>query len=54
MCRDKVRAEGVRGAQTRDSLALCMEEVRMSCLKQAIAQNLNGPARKDFIRNCSG
>jgi hypothetical protein len=54
MCRDKVRAQGPNGMDRRDALRLCLQEAKLSCLKQAIAQKLTGAARKDFVKNCAG
>jgi len=54
MCRDKVRGQGANGMDRRDALRLCIQEAKVSCLKQAIAQKLEGAARKDFVRNCAG
>jgi hypothetical protein len=54
MCVNKLRAQGLRGRQMRDSIQLCLAEARVSCLKQAIAQKLSGAARKDFLKSCTG
>jgi hypothetical protein len=54
VCLNKVRHQGLRGADRINAIQLCVEEARLSCLKKAIAQKINGPARRDYLRTCSG
>ena len=53
-CRAQAQAQGLRGQEARDATQLCVAELRVTCLKQAIAQKLVKEARKDFIKSCAG
>jgi hypothetical protein len=41
-----------KGQDRQDGMQLCMAQGHVDCLKQAIDQKVNGPQRKDFIKNC--
>src|SRR5579859_2204789 len=41
-----------KGQERQDQMQLCMATGRLDCLKQAIDQKVDGPQRKDFIKNC--
>jgi Subtilase family len=45
---------GHRGADLRDYAVVCLAEARLSCLKQAVAQKVRGPERRDFMGRCLG
>ena len=53
-CRAQAREKGLRGQAVRDAIALCVEELRTACLKEAIDKKIVGKARGAFIRSCSG
>ena len=53
-CRAQAREKGLRGQAVRDAIALCVEELRLACLKEAIDKKIVGKARGAFIRSCSG
>lgn len=53
-CRAQAQAQGLRGQAMRDAVQLCVAELRVTCLKQAIAQKLVKDARKTFIKSCAG
>lgn len=45
-------AQALQGQDRKDQMQLCLAEARLDCLKQAIAQKVVGPQRRDFIRTC--
>jgi Subtilase family len=45
---------GHRGADLRDYAVVCLAEARLTCLKQAVAQKVRGPERRDFMGRCLG
>jgi hypothetical protein len=45
-------SQGVTGQERRDQMQLCMAQVRLDCLKQAIDQKIIGAQRKDFVKTC--
>ena len=47
-------SQAMRGQAKKDQMQLCMMQARLDCLKQAIDQNIVGPQRKDFMKNCAG
>jgi hypothetical protein len=47
-------AQGVKGQERRDQMQLCLAQARVDCLKQAIDQKVDGPQRRDFVKNCVG
>jgi hypothetical protein len=53
-CRAQAQAKGLRGQAARDAIALCVEELRAACLKEAIDKKIVGKDRATFIRSCSG
>lgn len=53
-CLGKARQQGLRGSQLIDAVQLCVAEAHLSCVKKAIAQHINGPARRDYLRTCPG
>ena len=52
-CRAQAQSKGLSGQAARDAVALCREELRTACLKEAIAKQIVGSERKAFVRNCS-
>ncbi|HMN73374.1 MAG TPA: hypothetical protein PKA55_16050 [Rhodoblastus sp.] len=50
----RAQASSLRGPERADSMQLCMEEARLDCLKQAIAEKVVGAARKDYLKSCVG
>jgi hypothetical protein len=44
----------LKGQDKRDQMQLCMAQVRVDCLKQAIDQKVVGEARKSAIKTCVG
>jgi hypothetical protein len=53
-CRQKLRQQGLRGADLRDQFQLCLADARKDCLKDAINQKITGGQRKEFVKNCMG
>jgi hypothetical protein len=35
-----------------DYVAVCVGEARLACLKQAVAQKVRGPGRREFMNRC--
>ena len=35
-----------------DYITVCVNEARLTCVKQAVAQQLHGPGRRDFMNRC--
>jgi hypothetical protein len=48
----RTSAQALQGQDRKDQMQLCLEEARLDCLKQAIAQKIVGPERRDFIKTC--
>jgi hypothetical protein len=48
----RVAAQGLEGQDRKDQMQLCMEQARLDCLKQAIAQKIVDPQRKQFVKSC--
>jgi hypothetical protein len=48
----RTSAQALQGQDRKDRMELCLEEARLDCLKQAIAQKVIGPERRDFIKTC--
>jgi hypothetical protein len=48
----RTSAQALQGQDRSDQMQLCLEEARLDCLKQAIAQKVVGPQRRDFIKTC--
>jgi hypothetical protein len=53
-CRQEGTNKGMRGADLQDYVAVCVLEARLACLKQAVAEKIRSPARRDFISKCMG
>jgi hypothetical protein len=53
-CRQEGINKNMRGADLQDYVAVCVLEARLACLKQAVAEKIRPPARRDFIRKCMG
>ena len=53
-CRQEGTNKGMRGPDLRDYVAVCVLEARLACLKQAVAEKVRPPARRDFINKCLG
>jgi hypothetical protein len=53
-CRQKLRQQGLRGAELRDQVQLCLADARKQCLKDAIDQKVTGAQRREFVKNCMG
>jgi hypothetical protein len=53
-CRQEGTNKGMRGPDLRDYAAVCVLEARLACLKQAVAEKIRPPARRDFINKCLG
>ncbi len=52
-CRESGGQQGLRGADLADHIQLCVEEAKLVCLKQAIAQKVPRPERRAFIQTCA-
>jgi hypothetical protein len=53
-CRADGTGKGLRDQDLADHVALCVQEARLACLKQAIEQKLRGAERAGFIDKCLG
>lgn len=51
-CRKDGAGKGLREQDLRDHVAVCVQEARLACLKQAIAQKIRGQERINFIDKC--
>jgi hypothetical protein len=52
-CRQNAVAKGLRGGpDMTDYVIVCVSEARLGCLKQAVAQKIRGPERRDFLNRC--
>jgi len=49
----KTASQGVKGQEQRDQMQLCMAQVHLDCLKQAIDQQIVGPQRREFVKTCA-
>ena len=53
---DRCRGEGLqqklRGQPLSDFIQVCRLETRLTCLKDAIAKKITGPARRAYINSC--
>ena len=47
-CRQEGTNKGMQGADLQDYVAVCVLEARLACLKQAVAEKIRPPARRDF------
>jgi hypothetical protein len=45
-------AQALQGQDRKDQTELCLAQARLDCLKQAIAQKVVGPQRRDYIKTC--
>ncbi len=54
VCQQEGRAKNLRGPNLADHVAICLQEARLTCLKQAVEQKVRGAARRDFISKCLG
>lgn len=53
-CRAQAQSKGLRGQDARDSTAVCVQEQRLACIKEAVDKKIVGPQRRDFMRTCAG
>jgi hypothetical protein len=53
-CRQEGTTKNMRGADLQDYVAVCVLEARLACLKQAVAEKIRPPARRDFLSKCMG
>jgi|RhiMethySRZTD1v2_1073278.scaffolds.fasta_scaffold3707260_1 hypothetical protein len=53
-CRQEGTKKGMRGPDLQDYVVVCVLEARLACLKQAVADKIRPPARRDFISKCMG
>jgi hypothetical protein len=51
-CRQDGAARGVQTSEMADYIAVCVSEAHLACLKQAVAQKVRGPERRDFMNRC--
>jgi subtilisin family serine protease len=51
-CSQDAAARGIRASEVPDYVAVCLGEARLACLKQAVAQKVHGPGRRDFMNRC--
>jgi Spy/CpxP family protein refolding chaperone len=49
----KTASQALKGQEQKDQMQLCMAQVRLDCLKQAIDQKIVGPQRRDFVKSCA-
>ena len=48
----RAASQGLQGQDLEDQIQLCMEQARLDCLKQAIAQQIVDAQRKEFVKSC--
>jgi hypothetical protein len=53
-CRANAQSKGLRGQPARDAIAICVEEQRLACLKEAVEKKIVAQQRREFIRTCAG
>jgi hypothetical protein len=53
-CRTLFQGQGMRGDDLLNYAAVCVEEARLACLKQAAAQKVRIRARQQFMGQCMG
>lgn len=51
-CKETGTKNGLRGAELQDQMQVCLEEAKLGCLKDAIAQKARGKDRREFILKC--
>jgi hypothetical protein len=51
-CGQDAASRGVQASAMPDYIAVCVGEARLACLKQAVAQKVRGPGRRDFMNRC--
>lgn len=51
-CRQSGTARGMRGPDLSSHIQICMQEARLSCMRQAADRRLAGRDRRDFIKQC--
>ena len=51
-CGQDAAARGVGASEMPDYISVCVSEARLACLKQAVAQKVRGPGRRDFMNRC--
>ena len=51
-CGQDAAAKGVRASEMPDYIAVCVGEAHLACLKQAVAQKVRGPGRREFMNRC--
>ena len=53
-CRQRLRAQGLRGEELRNQVGVCAAEARLDCAKQAAQRNISRLDRRDFMDRCMG
>ena len=53
-CRAQAQAKGLTGQELRDSVAICVQEQRLACIKDAVAKKIVGKERREFMQTCAG
>jgi hypothetical protein len=51
-CRQAGTGQGVNASGLSDYVAICVSEARVACLKQAVAQKVRVPERREFLNRC--
>jgi hypothetical protein len=51
-CGQDAASRGVQASEMPDYITVCVGEARLACLKQAVAQKVRGPGRRDFMNRC--
>lgn len=51
-CRRVGADQGVEASQLAEYVDLCVGEARLACLKQAVAENIQPPERREFLNRC--
>lgn len=51
-CREAGYRRGLRGPNLSDDVAICVEEMRLACLKKAVAEKVRGPVRRSYLTTC--
>ena len=54
VCRETSRRQGLRGPEAQNQTALCMQEARTACLRQAITAHVPRQDQRAYVQNCIG
>ena len=53
-CRTEGEGKGMHDEDLRDHVAVCVQEARLACLKEAIGKKIRGRERVSYVDKCLG